>query len=85
VVTAFFTSSLDAVVVMNPSQYTYTDLVIDADDTGIVSPEATLYRIVNGEEIESGALTLNALGGTSFSAAVTIEPYSVQAIAIRSK
>ena len=83
VVSAFFTSSLDSIVLINPSQYTYTNMPVDIVNSGFTSPQATLYQIVNGQSIQASSLSLNSAGGTSYSTTVTIGPYSVQAIAIR--
>ncbi len=82
VVTAYFTPSLDAVVLINPSQYTYTNLPIDLANPGFTSPQATLYQIANGLSIQSSPLSLNATSGSSFTTTVTLAPYSVQAIAL---
>jgi Abnormal spindle-like microcephaly-assoc'd, ASPM-SPD-2-Hydin/Glycosyl hydrolases family 39 len=82
VVTAFFTPSLDAIVLINPSQYTYTDMPINVANSGFTSPQATLYQIVNGQSIQSSTLALQSQGGTSYSTTVTMGPYSVQAISL---
>jgi hypothetical protein len=83
VVSAFFTPSLDAIVLINPSQYTYTNMPVDIVNSGLASPQGTLYRIVNGQSIQASSLSLQAAGGTSYSTTVTMGPYSVQAIALR--
>ncbi len=83
VVLPFFTPSMDAIVLINPSQYTYTDMPINVVNSGLTSPQATLYQIANGQSIQSSSLSLSSAGGTSYSATVTIGPFSVQAIAIR--
>jgi hypothetical protein len=54
VVTAFFTSSLDAIVLINPSQYTYTNMTVYVS-TPATSPQGTLYRIVGGQSIQTSA------------------------------
>jgi hypothetical protein len=82
VVTAFFTPTLDAIVLINPSQYTYTNMPINIANSGFTSAQATLYQIVNGQSIQATPLTLTPATGTSYSAAVTMGPYSVQAIAL---
>jgi hypothetical protein len=82
VVSAFFTSSLDSVVLINPSQYTYTNMEVWLANTGYTSPTATLYKIVGGQSIQSSALSLSPTYGTGFSTTVTIPPYSVQAISL---
>ena len=82
VVTAFNTSSLDAIVLINPTPYTFTDMPINAVNTGLTSPTATLYQIVNGQSIQSSTLSLQPQSGTSYSTKVTIGPHSVQAISL---
>ena len=82
VVTAFFTTNLDAVVLSNPTGETLNNVPVSMANTGLTSASATLYRIENGESIDSLSLSLNSTGGTSYSTTVTMEPYSVQAISI---
>ncbi len=82
VVTAFYTTNLDAVVLINPTQETFTNIPVSVANTGLTSPEGTLYQIVNGQSIQASPVSLQSLGGTSYSTTVTIEPYSVQAISI---
>jgi len=82
VVTAFYTTNLDAIVLINPTQETFTNITVSAANTGLASPQGTLYQIVNGQSIQSSPISLQSLGGTSYSTVATIEPYSVQAISI---
>jgi hypothetical protein len=82
VVTAFYTPNLDAVVVINPSKYAYTDMPISILNTGLKSPAGTLYQIVNGQSIQSSSVSLQSQGGMSYSTTITIPPYSVQAISL---
>jgi hypothetical protein len=82
VVTAFNTANQDAIVLVNPTAYTFTDMPINAVNTGLTSPVATLYQIVNGQSIQSSTLSLQLQSGTSYSTTVTIGPHSVQAIAL---
>ncbi len=82
VVTAFFTPSLDAVVLINPSQYTYTNMPVNINNSGLTAPVGTLYKIVNGQSIQSSSVSLQSTGGTSYSTTVTMAPYSVQAISL---
>jgi hypothetical protein len=83
VVTAFYTSGLDAVVLINPSGTTLNDVPVVISNTGYSSASATLYQIENGQSINSSSLSLQSNGGTSYKATVTMQPYSVQAISIR--
>ena len=82
VVTAFFTKGQDAVVLINPNQNTLSDVTVNLSNTGLTSAQGTLYQIVNGQSIQSVPATLQNLTGTSYTATVTIGPYSVQAISI---
>jgi hypothetical protein len=81
IVTAFYTANLDAVVLINPTADSFT-MPVSIANTGIASAEGTLYQIVDGRSIQSSSLSLQSQGGTSYSADVTIGPYSVQAISI---
>jgi hypothetical protein len=83
VVTAFFTPNVDAIVLINPSQYTYTGMPVNIANSGLTSPVGTLYQIVNGQSIQSSSVSLQSQGGTSYSTTVTIGPYSVQAISLQ--
>ena len=82
VVTAFFTTNLDAVVLSNPTGETLNAVPVIMDNTGLSSASATLYQIMNGESIQSSSLSLTSTGGTSYSTYVTMSPYSVQAISV---
>jgi Glycosyl hydrolases family 39 len=82
VVTAFYTTNLDAVVLSNPTGETLSNVPVNISNTGMTSASGTLYQIVNGESIESSSLSLQSTGGTSYSTSVTLSPYSVQAISI---
>ena len=82
VVTAFYTSNLDAVVLINPTGETLNIVPIVISNSGLTSPSATLYRIENGQSIDSSTLSLKSTGGTSYSTTVSMEPYSVQAVSI---
>jgi Glycosyl hydrolases family 39 len=82
VVTGFFTSGVDAVVLSNPSGETLNNIPVSMTNTGMSSASGTLYRIVNGQSIQSSSVSLQSTGGTSYSTTVTMPPYSVQAISI---
>jgi Glycosyl hydrolases family 39/Abnormal spindle-like microcephaly-assoc'd, ASPM-SPD-2-Hydin len=82
VVTAFNTTTLDAIVLVNPTSYTFTNMPINALNTGLTSPVGTLYQIVNGQSIQSSTLSLQSQSGSSYSTSVTIGPHSVQAISL---
>ncbi len=82
VITAFFTANLDAIVLVNPGSEPLSSVPVSATNTGISSANATLYQIVNGQSIQTSTLSLQPQGGTSYSTAVSLGPYSVQAISI---
>ena len=82
VVTAFYTKGLDAVVIINPNQNTLSNVPVNLNNTGLASAQGTLYKIVNGQSIQSSPVPLQNQTGTSFTTIVTIGPYSVQAISI---
>ena len=82
VVTAFYTKDLDAIVVINPSQYSYRSVTVNAVNTGFASPLATLYEIKDGRSIQNSSLPLQSQGNGSYSATLPIGPYSVQAISL---
>jgi hypothetical protein len=82
VVTAFYTTNLDAVVLINPTPDTFSNVPVSIANHGLTSPQGTLYEIVDGRSIQTSTLSLQSQGTTSVSTTVTIGPYSVQAIAI---
>jgi hypothetical protein len=83
IVTAFFTAGVDAIVLVNPTSETISNVPVNIANTGYSSAQATLYRIVNGQSIQSSSLSLKSTGGTSYATDVTLGPNSVAAIAIR--
>ena len=82
VVTAFYTSTLDAIVLINPTPNTYTNMPINIANTGYSSAQGTLYKIVNGQSIQSSTASLQSQGGTTYTTTVSMGPYSVQAISV---
>jgi hypothetical protein len=82
VVTAYYTANLDAVVLINPTADTLTNVPVSIANTGLTPASGTLYQIVDGRSIQSSSISLNSAGGTSYSTTVTLQPYSVQAISI---
>jgi len=82
VVTAFYTTNLDAIVLVNPTSNSLDDVTVTINNTGLTSPSGTLYQIVNGQSILSSSLSLQSQGGTSYSTTVTIPAYTVKAISI---
>jgi hypothetical protein len=82
VVTAFYTTNLDAVVLINPTADTFSNVPVSIANHGLTSPQGTLYEIVDGRSIQTSTLSLQSQGTTSVSTTVTLEPYAVQAISI---
>ena len=82
VVSAFFDSTLDAIVLINPSQYTYNNMTVYISNPGYPTPQGTLYRIVSGQSIQTSTVSVQSVGGTNYSTTVNIGPYSVQAISL---
>lgn len=89
VVTAFFTSAtssapaLDSIVLINSTSETLNGVPVNIANTGFSGASATLYRIANGDIIQSSSLSLKLTTGTSYSTEVSLPPDSVQAIAIK--
>ena len=82
VVSAFFNSSLDAIVLINPSKYTYNNMTVYISNPGYTAPQGTLYQIVGGQSIQTSTVSVQSVGGTNYTTTVNIGPYSVQAIAL---
>lgn len=90
VTTAFFTpansinkSGVDSVVLINSTPETLTNVPINIANTGFTGASATLYRIESGDTIQSSSLSLKLQGGTSYTTEISMQPNSVQAIAIK--
>jgi len=80
-VTAFYTSTRDSILIVNPSSTSYSQITINARNIGLGSPQAVVYQIVNGNQIASSSLPL-AASGSSYTGTISVPPYSVMAIAI---
>ena len=91
VVTAFMTvnssssttsANQDSIVLVNPTGTQLNNIPITLSNTGISSASGTLYEIENGTQINSSSLSLNLSSGTTYTVQVTLQPYSVVAIAV---
>jgi hypothetical protein len=83
VATAFYTSSADVVVIINPSNINYTGISVQLDNTGFGSAQGTLYLLNDANrQITSSSISLSA-NGSGFQATVDVPAYSV--VAIRAK
>ena len=83
VVLPFFTSTLDAIVLINPSQYSYNAMQVNISNSGLTAPHGTVYWIQGGQSIGSSSLSIYSTGGTSYTTTVGVGPYSVQAIVLK--
>jgi hypothetical protein len=81
-VTAFYDSGNDAILVVNPTAINYAQVQVTANNTGLSSPQATLYQIANGASINASSLSLTQ-GANGVSASIAVPPYSVQAISLK--
>lgn len=83
VVTAFYNSTQDGLLIVNPTSTAYTQMPVTLANTGYSSPQATLFKIANGASITSSQIGINnALGGT-YTTSLDVPPYSVQAISLK--
>jgi hypothetical protein len=82
VVSAFYDTTQDAILITNPTATDFGTVPVTFDNVGFNSTSATLYQIVNGGSITSSSLPLSAQG-SGFTTTVNLPPYSVQAISLR--
>ena len=82
VVTAFYNASQDAIMITNPTANNYTNIPLTLSALGFTSPQGTLYQIMNGASINASSLPLTPVGST-YSATISIPPYSVMGISIK--
>lgn len=80
--TAFYTPNQDSVLVVNPTAQAYSNLTVTVENSGLTSPQAVLYQIVNGNQITSSSLQLTP-SGTSYTATISVPAYTVMGIAIQ--
>jgi hypothetical protein len=84
IVTAFYNATQDAIVIINPTAASFPPVKVSLANSGFAGrSSATLYQIMNGRSISSSSVSLTSQGGTSYSATVSVGPYSVQAISIK--
>jgi hypothetical protein len=83
IATAFYTSSNDAMVLVNPTSSDVTNVTVSLQNIGYANPAATLYLLnsANGQ-ISSQPLALN-LVGNGVTATVTIPAYSTVGISVK--
>ncbi|MGC2616782.1 MAG: choice-of-anchor D domain-containing protein [Terracidiphilus sp.] len=80
--TAFFTSTQDSVVIINPTSTSYPQISVTLANPGFSDTQGTLYQIQNGSEITSTPIAFTSQGA-SRTATIDVPPYSVQAIAFK--
>lgn len=80
--TAFYTSTQDSVVIVNPTPASYPQITVTLANPGFSDTQGTLYQIQNGSEISSTPISFSA-SGTSRSTTIDVPPYSVQAITFK--
>lgn len=80
--TAFYTSSQDSVLIVNPTAQDYSNITVTLQNVGLSSPQAVLYQIVNGNQITSSSLQLMP-SGTNYTATISVPAYTVMAIAVQ--
>ena len=84
VTTAFYTSTQDALVIVNPTSTAYSGITFDFANVGFATPHGTLYEIVNGASISSSSVALSAKG-SGFTTTISVPAYSVQAISLKAQ
>jgi hypothetical protein len=81
--TAFYTSSKNAIVIINPTNINYTQVQVRANNVGFGSAKGTVYLLNNANRnITSSSLALTLVGTNSYSGRVDIPAYSVAAVSI---
>ena len=80
---AFYTSSLDAVIIVNPTSNSYAQVTVTFANPGFTSTQGTLYAITNGDQITSSTISF-AMQGSNRTTTIDVPPYSVQAISLKS-
>jgi len=79
--TAFYTPSLDAVFIVNPTSNS-SQVTVTFKNPGYSSTQGTLYAIANGDQISSSAISF-AVQGSNRTTTIDVPPYSVQAISLK--
>ena len=82
IMTAFYTATQDAMLIVNPTATSYSAIPLSFQNTGFASPNATLYQIVNGSMINSSSVSLTA-AGSGYTTTISVPAYSVQAVSLK--
>ena len=80
--TAFYTSTQDSVVIVNPTPTSYPQMSVTFANPGFSDTQGTFYQIQNGSEIKSTPISFSAQG-TNRTTTIDVAPYSVQAITFK--
>jgi hypothetical protein len=78
---AFYTSTKDAIVVINPTSTAYSQITVTLANPGLSGTQGNLYQIVNGAQITTTPVSFSTQG-TSLSTTISVPPYSVQAVSL---
>ena len=79
--TAFFDTSQDSILIVNPTANSYSEGVT-VMNSGLSGATATLFQVVNGNSITSAPLPVKSSGAT-INMSVAIPPYSVIGIVLK--
>jgi len=81
--TAFYTSTADNVVVVNPTATTYSAVNITLTNPGLTSPKGVVYLLNSSHgHISSESVSLKSVSG-GYSAQVEVPPYSTVALSVK--
>ena len=81
--TAFYTTSADSIVIVNPTATWYSSVNVSLNNAGLTSGKGTMYLIDQWHgQISSQAVTLKAASG-SYSTAVEVPAYSTVAVSVK--
>ena len=79
---AFYTPTQDAIVIVNPTSTSYSQIAVTFANPGFADTQGTLFSIVGGGEIDSSPISFSTQG-TSLTTTIAVPPYSVQAISLQ--
>ena len=83
VATAFYTSTTESILIVNPTAISFAGVTVQTNNTGIVSPRSTLFALnaANATISRWPATITNASGGSQLT--FDIPPYTVMGISLR--
>jgi hypothetical protein len=81
--TAFYTSSADDVVIINPTSSTHNSVSVNLTNTGLSSPRGTLYLLDRSHgEISTESVSLQSTS-TGYSTTIDVPAYSTVALSVK--